>query len=66
MHKVYKSAESFREALHQRLIKRASECNRDVQELMKKVAFDRFLCRLFNKPDCPWFFERRICFRNVL
>lgn len=43
MHKVYKSAESFREALHQRLIKRASECNRDVQELMKKVAFDRFL-----------------------
>lgn len=54
MNKVYKSEEAFRSSLQKRLMNRANEKKTDVQQLMKKVAFDRFLCRLFIDENSPW------------
>lgn len=54
MNQVYRSEGAFRSALQKRLMNCANEKGIDVQQLMKKVAFDRFLCRLFSDDSSPW------------
>lgn len=46
--KHYTSPKSFRIALERRLKNHADEKSLDLQELRRKVAFERFLCRLCN------------------
>lgn len=54
MNKSFGSEKFFRISLQKRLINIANEKGGDIQELMKKVAFDRFLCRLFSAEESPW------------
>lgn len=49
--KQYQSASSFRNALEERLNKRAKEKGIDPMRIRRKVAFDRFLCRLLQNGD---------------
>jgi hypothetical protein len=50
----YSTAEAFRRALEERL-KRASLTDQiDVNDLRRKVAFDRLLARLFREEPAPW------------
>lgn len=57
MNKSFESAQSFRISLQKRLTNIANEKGYDIQELMKKVAFDRFLSRLFSSEESPWFLK---------
>jgi hypothetical protein len=50
----YASATAFRVALEDRLKRLAQEENMDLQRVRRQAAFDRLLCRLFEKPDSPW------------
>jgi hypothetical protein len=50
----YASAAAFRIAFEDRLKRLAQEERLDLQRVRRQAAFDRFLCRLFAKPDAPW------------
>lgn len=52
--KNFKSGEDFRTSLQTRLLTLSKEKEIDIQELMKKVAFDRFLSRVFSEKETPW------------
>lgn len=52
--KNYESSKAFRIALEQRLKNYAFAKNIDLQDIRRKVAFERFLCRLFRDKDSPW------------
>lgn len=52
--KTYQSSKAFRIALEQRLKNYAFEKDVDLQEIRRKVAFERFLCRLFRDKDSHW------------
>lgn len=51
----YKSATDFRKSLEARLQNRALITGQDLQRLRKKVAFDRFLARIFIDDETPSF-----------
>jgi len=50
----YSTATAFRTALETRLKIIAQNAGTDLQRLRRQVAFDRFLCRLFDRKDAPW------------
>ena len=50
----YLNATAFRMALEIRLKNKADRQDVDVQRLRKQVAFDRLLCRLFQKSNVHW------------
>ena len=50
----YGSGPALRTALEERLKRIASEEGVDLQRLRRQVAFDRFLARLFSKPQTEW------------
>ena len=50
----YVNAAAFRMALETRLKNKANTQDVDVQRLRKQVAFDRLLCRLFQKSNVLW------------
>lgn len=51
----FKSATDFRKSLEARLQNRAQITGQDLQRLRKKVAFDRFLARIFKDAENPPF-----------
>ena len=52
--KSYKSATDFRRALEHRLQNEAERSGQNLQRLRRKVAFNRFLARIFSDPASPW------------
>ena len=54
MNKTFSSPASFRQSLEQRLQKVATETGADLQRVRRKVAFERFLARLFSVEPYPW------------
>ena len=52
--KSYKSAFDFRKALEHRLQNEAKKSGQQLQHLRRKVAFNRFLARIFADPSSPW------------
>ncbi|HOI41733.1 MAG TPA: nucleotidyl transferase AbiEii/AbiGii toxin family protein, partial [Elusimicrobiales bacterium] len=52
--KLYATPAAFRRALEDRLKLRSRAEGTDFQRLMREVAFDRLLCRLFAAQDAPW------------
>lgn len=52
--KAYATAMAFRRALEDRLKQMAKAEKFDFQRLMREVAFDRLLARLFTREDAPW------------
>lgn len=54
MQRKFKSETDFRTSLQTRLLVLSKEKEVNIQELMKKVAFDRFLCRIFSDKASPW------------
>ncbi len=50
----YATPTAFRRALEDRLKQRAKAEGLDLQRLMREVAFDRLLCRLFAGKNPPW------------
>jgi hypothetical protein len=52
--KSYKSALDFRRALEHRLQNEAEKKKQNLQRLRRKVAFNRFLARIFAGPESPW------------
>ncbi len=52
--KTYATAMAFRRALEDRLKQIAKVEKFDFQRLMREVAFDRLLARLFAREDAPW------------
>lgn len=52
--KTYATATAFRRALEDRLKQIAKAEKFDFQRLMREVAFDRLLARLFAREDAPW------------
>lgn len=54
MNKTFSSPASFRQSLEQRLQKIATETGADLQRIRRKVAFERFLARLFAVEPYPW------------
>lgn len=54
MNKTFSSPASFRQSLEQRLQKVATETGVDLQRIRRKVAFERFLARLFAVEPYPW------------
>lgn len=52
--KTYATAMAFRRALEDRLKQIAKAEKFDFQRLMREVAFDRLLARLFAREDAPW------------
>jgi len=54
MNKTFSSPISFRQSLEQRLQKIAKDIGADLQRVRRKVAFERFLARLFAKEPYPW------------
>lgn len=57
MEKRFKTPPEFRLSLQQRLINIARKENKAPQEIMKKVAFDRFLSRFFTESQSPWYLK---------
>ncbi|MCB1114705.1 MAG: nucleotidyl transferase AbiEii/AbiGii toxin family protein [Chlamydiia bacterium] len=51
---MFSSPASFRQSLEQRLQKVATETGADLQRIRRKVAFERFLARLFSVEPYPW------------
>jgi len=54
MNKIFSSPASFRQSLENRLQTVAKETGMDLQRIRRKVAFERFLARLFSKQPYPW------------
>lgn len=52
--KTYNSPTTFRRALEDRLKQIREAENLDFQRLLREVAFDRLLARLFAVKDAPW------------
>ena len=52
--KQYSTPTAFRRALEDRLKQRAKADGLDLQRLMREVAFDRLLSRLFARKDADW------------
>jgi hypothetical protein len=52
--KTYATAMAFRRALEDRLKQIAKAEKFEFQRLMREVAFDRLLARLFAREDAPW------------
>lgn len=52
--KKYATPTAFRRALEDRLKQKAKKEELDLQRLMREVAFDRLLARLFAKKDAAW------------
>ncbi len=52
--KTYKSATDFRKALEHRLQNEAEKSGQNLQRLRRKVAFNRFLARIFADAASPW------------
>ncbi len=52
--KSYKSATDFRKALEHRLQNEAEKSEQNLQRLRRKVAFNRFLARIFSDSGSPW------------
>jgi len=52
--KSYKSATDFRRALEHRLQNEAEKSGQNLQRLRRKVAFNRFLARIFSDSASPW------------
>ncbi len=50
----YATGIAFRAALEERLKRESRDQGIDLQKLRRKVAFDRFLARLFREPDTGW------------
>ena len=57
MSTTYKTATEFRRDLEARLKSIAGASNADLQRLRRKVAFDRFLARLFSAGDSKFFLK---------
>jgi predicted nucleotidyltransferase component of viral defense system len=54
VNKTFSSPASFRQSLEQRLQKISKETGADLQRIRRKVAFERFLARLFAVEPYPW------------
>jgi len=54
MNKTFSSPASFRQSLESRLQAISKETNIDLQRIRRKVAFERFLARLFSSKPYPW------------
>ncbi|MDP2865750.1 MAG: nucleotidyl transferase AbiEii/AbiGii toxin family protein, partial [Elusimicrobiota bacterium] len=52
--KKYDTPTAFRRALEDRLKQKAKNEGLDLQRLMREVAFDRLLARLFARKDAAW------------
>jgi hypothetical protein len=52
--RLYADARAFRRALEDRLKQKSKAEGMDFQRLMREVAFDRFLARLFIRESSPW------------
>jgi hypothetical protein len=52
--KKYKNPEDFRKSLEQKLRNISSKLNQDLERTRRKVAFERFLARLFYKKSNTW------------
>ncbi len=50
----YATGKAFRRALEDRLKRKSAAEGLDLQRLMREVAFDRLLARLFRQEDAPW------------
>ena len=50
----YKTPESLRRALEDRLLALVRREGGDVQRWRRQTAFDRLLCRLFHESSAPW------------
>lgn len=53
-HKIYTTPTAFRRALEDRLKHKSKAEGLDLQRLMREVAFDRLLARLFSSKDAAW------------
>jgi hypothetical protein len=53
----YATAGAFRKALEQRIRTLAGADSPTIQRLRKRVTFERFLARLQDPPDSPWFLK---------
>jgi len=53
-HKFYKTTTDFRKALESRIGKVVRESGQDVQRVRRRVAFNRFLARIFADKASPW------------
>ena len=54
MNKTFSSPASFRQSLESRLKAISKETGIDLQRVRRKVAFERFLARLFSVQPYPW------------
>ncbi len=54
MNRKFNSPGAFRASLMQRLTTQAFNTKTNLQDLMRQVSFDRFLCRIFKGKDTPW------------
>jgi len=54
MNKIFSSPASFRQSLEARLQEISKKTGIDLQRVRRKVAFERFLARLFSKQPYPW------------
>ena len=52
--RTYVTGKAFRRALEDRLKQKSAAEGLDLQRLMREVAFDRLLARLFKQEDAPW------------
>ena len=52
--KNYKNPEDFRKSLEQKLRNVSSKLNQDLERIRRKVAFERFLARLFSSNTHSW------------
>jgi hypothetical protein len=52
--KKYKNSEDFRKSLEQTIRNISSQLNQDLERVRRKVAFERFLARLFHDNNSPW------------
>lgn len=50
----YKTDLDFKVALEQRVKNYCDNTRFNIQDIRKKIAFDRFLARLFVAPESPW------------
>lgn len=50
----YATGKGFRRALEDRLKQKSAAAGLDLKRLMREVAFDRLLARLFRQEDAPW------------
>lgn len=53
-YKKYKTPKDFRRALDERMRKIAESENKTINDIMYKIAFDRFLARIFHKKSKRW------------